>query len=1175
MDNNILGNKDMSCKTYQPKTSRLSFRIIAYVLSLLTIIMPVAPSLAAQLADSEIESQFGIDPVYDWVNSYDYQYQTPTYIENSTPNATHIKSFYKKIKDEYKVGLGSPKYVPIMINKLKIIIPKYPRYKYIGTPVVQSRYIRTQVNALLGRTLIDASNSAYASEAAQLNTLYSNAIGYIKSTPNLVFGDKLGRHQDGSGLSQNMVWPEVRQINGQNVIVPIVYLSQSTVDQHRVVNNQTTFNGNVSVGSLTIDGVTINTGRNTFIQVANDLYNGGTINGAGELKIVSGGALTNLSGRIQSEGDLVIGAHSIHSQTLVHRFDNGFDQGYRYGEIAAFNSTNGDVTLRSYSDIIFQGATSSAGGELTLVADGSIYLGSEQLYSGHQSRYEDSGRSSVSYLQSSLSAEDTIKLIANGTITIDAAKIVSDEGHIELLAGMGITVEDELAHTRSYKKGTYGKREINQEAYQTVAIRSVLDAGKGIRLHTALGDITLKATDIASMEGTSVTASSGSVNMLMAVETDHYSYSEVNKRLFTTKTTSQGYTIENAVPNTIIGGFQAEALYGLNVEYEGNRDLSFDDQINELSQMPGMEWMSEVRNSGEYSDVNWSEVSLAYEEWNETNTMLSPAAMVLITIVVAVATQGAGSGFAEAILGAGNAAGPLGTAIAAGTSSLISQVSLAVANGAVNGDIAGALQDFASVDTLKSLAIAMVTAAAISYVDTEFFTPSEEALDIAETTAKNAAQALEGATLDSVQAAGEAAREVVANGSLGQQAIQAVTHSAVNAGVTTIVAGGGLSDFSDIFINTLASNALSRVAKQFSEKIGEAYDGGGGDIGLASRYIAHAALGCAFGAAQTAIDNGDSSGSCASGVGGAIAGELTADLYVEITTTSEGLIRGHLNVTEDEIGALIYEWKRKGVNISRLVAAITVAMVGGDANIATMVGANAAAHNGFGDDVTDAIAEKYKNTINSLAQLEFYRQYIELSETNQSLISINSMVYGGFDEILRSSDGDHIQTDWFAAASAVTTFWGGLGGLDAPLSSMLASTDGENLMQYVSFHLAIDNQKTYETLLSGQELPGYEGLRGDELDRALVNKEQALVSTYMEEFFSANPTVNREEALSGLSRQFDPEYMFFGLNINEVESAIRTEFEENNIKFDISNEDHRIKLGHRLMDDINSIRNQE
>lgn len=267
----------------------------------------------------------------------------------------------------------------------------------------------------------------------------------------------------------------------------------------------------------------IQLGRDAFLRVAGHLYNmQGSIDSEGDLSIIAGGHLANVSALIQSTGGLSIAAHSITHQTLVYRYNHsgGNQQGTRYGDIAAINAVNGDLVLRSHSDIQFYGAQASAGGSLTLAADGNIYVGSQQVQTQTGSAGSAYQASTVSYLQSRLTAAETLQLIANGEIVIDAAELVSDRGHIDILAGMGITIEDDLRQSqflRTFKSG-------HESAYKTVAMRALLDAGKGIRIHSEFGDITLKAADIRSTEGASVTASGGGVNLLMTVENDHYSY---------------------------------------------------------------------------------------------------------------------------------------------------------------------------------------------------------------------------------------------------------------------------------------------------------------------------------------------------------------------------------------------------------------------------------------------------------------------------------------------------------------------------------------------------------------------------------------------------------------------------------------------------------------------------
>lgn len=119
--------------------------------------------------------------------------------------------------------------------------------------------------------------------------------------------------------------------------------------------------------------------------------------------------------------------------------------------------------------------------------------------------------------------------------------------------------------------------------------------------------------------------------------------------------------------------------------------------------------------------------------------------------------------------------------------------------------------------------------------------------------------------------------------------------------------------------------------------------------------------------------------------------------------------------------------------------------------------------------------------------------------------------------------------------------------------------------------LAAENQITYELLASGNEVPNYEGIRGDELDKALVDKEQALVTNLIDEFFIFNfeLTVHREKIMSLLSYNFNPESPLYSANLPQITDAIKIEFTDKGETLDMSNETHRKRLGYALIDNIN------
>ncbi|MEX2964624.1 DUF637 domain-containing protein [Microbulbifer sp. TYP-18] len=960
----------MKAKSKIEKSSCTSWqRIVASVVTFVFTIQLCMPAIAGAtsiLESSLIEAELNTNYLFQRESSSDYQFKSADYLDtNAHQQDVNIETFFERLKQTSKENLPPPIMIPIGVGDITVILPHYPLTKRVGTNFVQSRYIRSQVYAQLGRNLINT--QVYGAEQEQISKLYDNAYNYALASGKL-FGTSLGL--TAAQIPSDMVWPEIRYINGEDVLVPILYLKSSTITAQKVTGDENEFGGNsITLAGLQIDNSDVTFRRNAFLQVAGNLINNqGNLIAEGDLQIIAGGALRNISGIISSEGDLVIGAHSIENRTIVHRYDLGTLQSERFGPIAEINA-QGDIFFKTSSDIILLGSVVSAGETIRFEAGGDIYIGSQQITnqaegSSGSISYQ---RSTVSHLASKVSASDTIAMIAQGNILIDASEIVSDNGHIELLAGLGITVEDNLDVTQSYRKGKYGKRKIEESVYQTVAIRSILDAGKGIRLHSNFGDITLRAVDITSHEGTEVKATGGGINLLMTTETDHYSYSSIKKGLFTVSTENRGHVIETGVTNSIVGGLAVEALSGVNVEYEGDSSLTMDQQISKLAQMEGLEWMADVRTNT--PDVDWTAIELKYEEWNESRTSISPAFAAVISVAMAIATSGASAGWFEA-------------AISAGLASLESQLVISLANGIVNGDIPGAMEDLASTETLKSIGVAMVTAGAVKAIDVKFFGADTNAIAEGKA-ASEAVLAIDPTNIVGADQAFQLAFDAAIQEStltIAQQSAQAVTHAAVRAGLESAVYD---LDFKDSFVQSLAQQGIDILGQHMAEKIGAAFDhnpqGSPNPLDTALKYIFHAGAGCAIGVA-TAENSGEqnSSDGCATGAFGAVVGEFVGSVYEERTQSEveeatvameqllidfEGDIdqlvqRGYSNLQIKELlradyglGALeerVDHLKQQGVNLARFSAALGAFAAGAEAsgiNIAADTGANAAENN--------------------------------------------------------------------------------------------------------------------------------------------------------------------------------------------------------------------------------------
>lgn len=848
-------------------TMSLGMRLIAKLIIFVYLFQISFNSYASILSNANVQYQLDTNLLFELLaNDRDFLYGTSDAVVTTPPPGMDIESFYRAVEDNRSDLLKDKTYIPIISGNITSFIPINILDKTVGPAFVQSRLVRTQVKNLLGRNLINqfASGGIYVNETAQLNTLYGNALDLLKNTNsflnlnyNLEFGLPLNLDTENSGLEKDIIWPEFRELHGQTVLVPVVYLTKTTYDQFRVDGHTIQFAGNASFDNLNIENSTVRFERDAYLNVAKNLIStSGAIIGNGDLDIVSGGVLHNVSSLITSvNGDLTLLADRIESRTLIHRYDFNGGHSERFGDISGI-SANGDVTLRAYSDILISGTEVVSENEsIRFAADGNIYIVAQSASSESSRRaggWRVNQRSSVDYLSSTLNAEDAIELIANGNILIDASEIIAGNGHIEILAGLGITVQDELSQYQSYQKGKFGKTKVETSTYKTVAIRSLLDAGKNIVLNTEFGDISLRAADISSESGLTVTASNGSINLLMAVETDHYTYNSITKKLFTVRTVNKGRNIESAVPNTIVGGVSLEALYGINVEYEGNPDLPRREQIEMLAEMPGLEWMSDIESR--YPDINWQSVDLIYEEWSKKSTSLSPAALAVITIVVAIVTAGQGAIIVNA------AAGAQAVAANAAFTSLVTTAAVATGNAIANGGdpievLNAGIEAVVSREALTSAATSAITAAAIAELDATFFDQANSPFSTSRTL-----------VVDGVP------RTVPAL-SLTGQVVQGVSRAAVTSSISSIINGSSFSDFGEAFGSALVQNAINSLGNQLSLKIANS------DLHYAVAYIANASVGCLAGALSAENSGSDPESACATAAGASLIDNLVDSAF--------------------------------------------------------------------------------------------------------------------------------------------------------------------------------------------------------------------------------------------------------------------------------------------------------
>ncbi len=839
--------------------------------------------------------------------------------------------FLSKMKAENIKAFPNFTWVPIAGEVILIIPTTGPLPKNVGTPYVEKLLIKEQIDSLIDRSWI----LGYSSATAQTKALYDNGVKFAKE-----LSLEVGSDFSLESIPYDLIWPEIRVINGEEVYVPIVYLTPTTIAANNIEGNTLSFGtANLNYDTILVDGATINARRSALINAQSNFFNSeGEVIG-GEIAITAGQNIENLSGLISGTQVTLI-AEQIKNETLVIRYDYG--HGYTdYAQDLATISSVGDITLTTSGDVISSGAIFNAQGDLKIDAGGSVTLVTQPVesYRYEEGSYWSDSEQALESIQSQLSGEN-ISILAGTTILIEGA-ILESPGSIKLLAGMGIYVTNgtnQYASSNTFEAGSGGvfgnSVSIEEQSQQTEIVRTLIKAGKNLTLNSFMGNITLKAVDFRSEGFVAVEAEGGFIEFKLAKELDSYSYSYDEENALTFKTKGMGHQIETGIYNDINanGEIYLTADQGLKIEYAG--EGSFEDTLDAFAQSPGLAWMKEV---SERDDVQWTEMTLAMQSWDYEAQGLTEAGAVIVAIACAVATGGAGAAALGPITAASSAMTVAGAAaISAGAATLATQaVTFAVAN---DGDLGKTLKDMGREEQLVALAQSMVIAGVSAGINHKLMSSDIVPPD-------------------------SATNSTVVPGISDQTyrgLVSATVSATVSGAVNSYVNGTGWSEFGTEFTQSLASHAIYTLGEKAANQIGAAADlplDNPDRINIATQYIAHAALGCTIGIASNMNSSGSSGGNeegCWSGAGGAVIGEFVGQIQRE---NAEREIEEFLKLNGEELlengtihQVVAEKWdalKKNGVDMAKLSAALGAYALGGDISIAAETGANAAENNAW------------------------------------------------------------------------------------------------------------------------------------------------------------------------------------------------------------------------------------
>lgn len=380
----------------------------------------------------------------------------------------------------------------------------------LGDGSYEAYLIREQLLAQTGSTVIIAGED----EAQQMQRLMDNGADLGKLL-GLTYG-KAPTPEQLASLAGDMVWMVEKEVNGEKVLAPVVYLSAAT--------------------KAGITGGAVMTATNTTMNVDRLANTGGTIGGSETLNITSRGDITNTSGTIRGGNvQLASTEGSIVNETFTTYHGDQRNGSTQLGKTGAISST-GNLSLDAQQDIVNRGANMNAGGNADLNAGRNITFDTVQDNSAKttESRSGNMIDGSTTTTHETSTTNVRSGLTVGGNLTTDsegdttfAGTDVNVDGDADINAGGNLNIlsrDDKKTSTTSTSKnglgvggGVYGIETKTVENAQSRNKGSNINVGSNAAL-AAGKDLTIQGSNVES--GGNMDLEAENVNIVEGRDTD-------------------------------------------------------------------------------------------------------------------------------------------------------------------------------------------------------------------------------------------------------------------------------------------------------------------------------------------------------------------------------------------------------------------------------------------------------------------------------------------------------------------------------------------------------------------------------------------------------------------------------------------------------------------------------
>ena len=399
-------------------------------------------------------------------------------------------------------------------------------WRRLGDGQYETRLIRDAVLAQTGQRFL--AGGLY-SDADQFRYLMDNALA-SKDALRLSLGVTLTSQQVGA-LTHDIVWMENRVVDGQTVLVPVLYLAQA---ESRNVRGNSLIQGrdlNLVTGGDLINVGTLRASNNLSAVSSGSIYTGGLMEAGNNLSLLAQDSIRNaMAGEIRgNQVSLAALKGDITNDNTAIQVRDGVGMRTLTDTSAAIITARENLTMDAGRDLTNRGAITAgkdanltAGRDLNLIAASDTSVKHETRDGGEKS----SITTDVKNLAASVTAGGNLNMKAGQDVNIIGGTATAGKD-MNVEAGRDFNVASVSDMHNVDGKEKHGKKRIKTSDDQTTQVASVLTAG-GDFVSQAGRDTTLVASKISA--GNEAYLYSGDKLSLLAAQDSTYTLYDMKKK---------------------------------------------------------------------------------------------------------------------------------------------------------------------------------------------------------------------------------------------------------------------------------------------------------------------------------------------------------------------------------------------------------------------------------------------------------------------------------------------------------------------------------------------------------------------------------------------------------------------------------------------------------------------